>query len=129
MISVGLRLTNKYAWRKTSNTAVQYIPPDTAWMVDWTLPATDFRPQSAAAAAGPWTNANFSTTYQSGSKVYALVAASALPSNNTGFYRLIKRPFEKLQVLMPGEASAPNTPTGKTGRLTRRASVCLSTLL
>jgi hypothetical protein len=111
----GATLTNKYAWRKTSNTAVQYIPPDTAWMVDWTLPATDFRPQSAAAAAGPWTNAIFSSTYQSGSKVYALVAASALPSNSTGFYRLIKRPFEKLQVLMPGEASAPNTPTGKTG--------------
>jgi hypothetical protein len=34
---------------------------------------------------------------------------------NAGFYRLIKRPFVKLQVLMPGETAAPNTTTGKTG--------------
>ena len=111
----GATLTNKYAWRKTSNTAVQYVPPGTAWVVDWTLPAANFNPQSAAAAAGPWTNAVFSSTYQGGSKVYNLVSESALPGGNAGFFRLIKRPFEKLQVLMPGEAAAPNTPTGKTG--------------
>ena len=31
------------------------------------------------------------------------------------FFRLVKRPFVKLQVLMPGETAAPYTTTGKTG--------------
>lgn len=40
---------------------------------------------------------------------------------SAGFFRLIKRPFTKLQVLMPGETGAPNTPTGKTGTPTAQA--------
>ncbi|HEY5912964.1 MAG TPA: hypothetical protein VJA21_20430 [Verrucomicrobiae bacterium] len=111
----GPTLTNKYVWRKTSASAVQHVAPGTAWMVDWTLPANDFNAQSASIATGPWTPAVFSTTYQSGNKVHNMVSASALPSANAGLYRLIKRPFEKLQVLMPGETAAPGTPTGKTG--------------
>ena len=34
---------------------------------------------------------------------------------NAAFFRLVKRAFSKLQVLMPGETAAPGTPTGKTG--------------
>ena len=45
--------------------------------------------------------------------MHGLVSQSTI--TNAGFYRLIKRPFVKLQVLMPGETAAPNTPTGKTG--------------
>jgi hypothetical protein len=111
----GPTLTNKYAWRKTSATAVQYLPPGTAWLVDWTMPAQGFNAQIAAAVAGPWSNAVFSSTYNAGGKVHALVSASALPAGNAAFFRLIKRPFVKLQVLMPGETAAPNTSSGKTG--------------
>jgi hypothetical protein len=111
----GATLTNKYAWRKTSATAVQYVTPGTAWLVDWTLPALEFNAQLAAAVTGPWSNAVFSSTYQAGGKMHALVSASALPAGNAAFYRLIKRPFAKLQVLMPGETAAPNTASGKTG--------------
>lgn len=111
----GATLTNKYAWRKTSASAVQFIPANTAWMVDWTLPAADFNPQFAAAVAGPWSNAAFSSTFTTGNRVYSTVSAAALPAGNSVFYRLIKRPFVKLQVLMPGETAAPNTPSGKAG--------------
>jgi hypothetical protein len=45
--------------------------------------------------------------------MYGLVSQTTI--TNAGFYRLIKRPFVQLQVLMPGETAAPNTPTGKTG--------------
>jgi hypothetical protein len=42
-----------------------------------------------------------------------------IPSSNVGadqsFYRLIHRTFTKLQILLPGETAAPNTPSGKTG--------------
>jgi len=111
----GPTLTNTYAWRKTSATAVQHIAPNTAWMIDWTLPALEFNPEIAPAVNGPWTHLAYSSTYQIGSIVHALVPVTALPAGNTAFFRLIKRPFTKLQVLMPGETAAPNTPSGKTG--------------
>jgi hypothetical protein len=38
-----------------------------------------------------------------------------LPAGDKAFFRVVKYPFVKLQVLMPGETAAPNTPTGKTG--------------
>ena len=111
----GATLTNKYAWRTTSPSAVQYIPPGTAWVVDWTIPATGFSPVMASSVNGPWNPAAFSRTYRSLSKMIGLVPQSLLPAGNSAFFRLIKRPFVKLQVLMPGETAAPNTPTGKTG--------------
>jgi hypothetical protein len=38
-----------------------------------------------------------------------------MTSNGSGFFRMIKRTPTKLQVLLPGETAAPNTPSGKTG--------------
>ena len=111
----GATLTNNYVWRATSASAVQYIPPGTVWMVNWTMPAIGFNPQSAAAVTGPWNPAPFTKTYRSGTKMYGMLSQAALPSANAGFFRLIQRPFAKLQVLMPGETAAPNTATGKTG--------------
>ena len=111
----GPTLTNIYAWRKTSDGAVQYVTPGTAWFLDWTLPANGFNPQSAPALTGPWSAAGNTSTYQSAGKVHAMIPGAALPAGNSTFFRLIHRPFTKLQVLMPGEMSAPNTVSGKTG--------------
>jgi hypothetical protein len=44
-----------------------------------------------------------------------LIPSSSLPAGNSGFFALIKRVFTKLQILLPGETAAPNTPSGKTG--------------
>ncbi|MGO8674265.1 MAG: hypothetical protein ACLQVX_00190 [Limisphaerales bacterium] len=111
----GPTLTNKYAWQVTSSTAVQYVPPGTAWLVDWTLPAIQFNPQSAPAITGPWSPAVFTSTYSDSIRMHGLVSQASMAGASAGFFRLIKRPFVQLQVLMPGETSAPNTPTGKTG--------------
>ena len=111
----GPTLTNTYAWRTTSASAVQYIPSGLAWEVNWTVPADGFNLNSATAITGPWNQVNAVKTYLSGGKWHALVPQSALPSANTVFFAAVKRPFVKLQVLLPGETAAPNTPSGKTG--------------
>jgi hypothetical protein len=111
----GPLLTNNYAWRVTSPSAVQHIPNGTAWISDWTIPANGFSTESAGAVGGPWAPVAYTRTYQSAGEFHGLIPQSAFPNANTGFLRLIKRPFVKLQVLMPGETAAPNTPTGKTG--------------
>jgi len=111
----GAMLTNKYAWRVTSSTAVQYIAPGTAWIVDWTLPANQFSPQTAPAVTGPWSPAAFTSMYRDATAMHGLVSQASMSGAKAGYFRLIKRPFVKLQVLMPGETAAPNTTTGKTG--------------
>ena len=109
----GATLTNNNAWRKTSASAVQYVPPGTAWVLDWTLPARGFIAQSAPAVTGVWGNAAISSSYTIGSKVRNLIPGAGLGNQN--YYRLTKRPFTKLQILLPGETAAPDTATGKTG--------------
>ena len=111
----GSTLTNNYAWQVTSSSSVQFIPPGTAWIVDWTLPALQFKPLMAPAITGPWSPALFTSTFADSSHMHALVAQAALPGAKSGFYQLIKRPFSQLQVLMPGETNAPYTATGKIG--------------
>ena len=44
-----------------------------------------------------------------------MVAESDLPGGNAAYFRLIKRAYTQLQVLLPGETNAPDSPTGKTG--------------
>jgi hypothetical protein len=105
-------LTNTYAWRVTSGSAVQHIPPGSKWLVDWTLPATSFNLESATKITGPWAPANVTKTYQGAGSVHALVPLSSATET---YFRTVKRPFVKLQVLLPGETAAPNTLTGKTG--------------
>ena len=117
----GATLTNKYAWRVTDSTAVQFIPPGTAWLVDWTLPAVQFSPETAPAINGPWSPAVFASSYRDSIKMHNLVSQAAVSGAPAGFFRLIKRPFVKLQVLLPGEVAAPGTTTGKTGTPTAQS--------
>jgi hypothetical protein len=48
-----------------------------------------------------------------GTHVYKISKAQ-LPGNQA-YYRMLLRQFTQLQVLLPGETNAPNTPSGKTG--------------
>lgn len=118
----GATYTNNYAWRKTSASAVQHVAPGTALFAEWTVPADQFYLQKASAITGPWSNGGATSTYQSGGKIHAVLPASAVPAGNAGFFRVIKRPFTKLQVLMPGETAAPETVSGKTGTPDPQAS-------
>jgi len=84
--------------------------------VDWTLPALGFGlDASADVASDSWKSPNTAASFDVGGKHRALVRQGDLPGESTGFFRLIKRAFTKLQILLPGEIAAPGTPTGKTG--------------
>jgi hypothetical protein len=111
----GLSLTNKYAWRRSNSSVVQYVVPGTIWNVSWSVPAYGFNPYVASSAVGPWNPLTVLNQYQSGTNVYAAIGGSALPAGGSAFFKMAKYPYVKLQVLLPGETAAPNTPTGKTG--------------
>lgn len=93
---------------------VQQIPPDAAYWVNWTLPALGFGLEGAATVKGPWRSPAPLGFDVSGIH-RVLLTTGDLPDPNAGFWRLIKREFKKLQILLPGETAAPGTPTGKTG--------------
>jgi hypothetical protein len=118
----GNSLTSNVAWRRTSATAVQHVPPGSAWVPSWTVPATGFSLINASNVTGPYNPAGATSTYLSGGRVHAIVPASALPSASATYFAVVKRPFTKLQVLLPGETAAPNTVSGKTGTPTSQSA-------
>jgi len=106
----GDSYTNHYAWRKTSATAVQFVKPGTAWWLNWTVPATGFYPQKAPLVSGAYSDIS-GTPFQSGAKLHIPIPAGG----DQSYFRLLKRPYTKLLVLLPGETAAPNTISGKSG--------------
>ncbi len=105
-------------WEKAAdNPAGVFIAPaDAKCWLTWTLPAVAFSPQASAAITGaPWSELDLGKSFRNGTNQTLFLASSALPAGNNTFFRMIKRSFTKLQVLMPGETAAPGTPTGKTG--------------
>lgn len=103
-----------WATNAVSAIGVQPISSDAAYWMNWTLPALGFLPQISGAVTGPWADPTL-LGFEGGGLHQSLVLKSDLPTGNAAFFRLVKRSFTKLQILLPGETSAPNTPTGKTG--------------
>jgi hypothetical protein len=106
--------TNIWTTIAANTNAVRSIPLNAAYWVNWTLPANGYNLQTAATLNGPWSDSTVKG-YEVGGAHYNLFLKSDLPGINTGYFRLIQRVFSQLQVLLPGESPAPNTPTGKTG--------------
>lgn len=109
----------------TIGTETHVVTPSTPWLVSWTLPAANFDLVATAYLTNPipWVDLSANNTnlpvplatYQSGTNMKALVATADLPSTNITFFALRQVVATQLQVLMPGETSAPGTATGKTG--------------
>lgn len=94
---------------------VRSILDDAAYWVNWTLPANGYYLQTTTTLnPGSWTDSTI-PGYDAGGTHYSFFLNSDLPGTTSGYFRLIKRPFTKLQVLLPGETSAPYTASGKTG--------------
>jgi len=92
------------------------VPGDSKYWFRWTLPASaDSYVISQSSLNGSWNDTGLTNILQVGTRKQVLVPTSALPSAASGYFALGKRKFKKLQVLMPGETSAPGTPSGKTG--------------
>ena len=119
---VGVPLDTTNTWTVSAASAtygVQQIPLDAAAWVNWTLPANGFELQTKATLApGTWTSST-NTGYSAASSHHVLLRQSDMPGVNSGYFRLLKRTATKLQILLPGETSAPGTPTGKTGTPTQ----------
>jgi hypothetical protein len=129
--AAGYALSNNFAalpldtavWGLLGNeTAI--VPSGKGWLVGWTLPAANFNLWATSDLGQPnsWVllsgNTNLPvpvTTYVAGAISKAFVATANLPKADRAFFALKKLAVVKLQVLMPGEANAPGTVTGKTG--------------
>jgi hypothetical protein len=94
-----------------------------AFYVAWNMPNDNgYGPlQAASSLTGPWVDFSPSSSWivVNGTNRTATITTAALQSQlgttDVGFFRLVKRTFTKMQILLPGETAAPNTPTGKTG--------------
>ncbi|HZR17753.1 MAG TPA: hypothetical protein VFE51_10535 [Verrucomicrobiae bacterium] len=104
-------------WELAANNGtagVQVVPQNSVW-VNWTLPDAGFALQTNSVVIGGGWKENTNATLLLGNHRAVLLSASDKPGTSQGFFRLLKRQFSKLQVLMPGETNAPGTVTGKIG--------------
>jgi hypothetical protein len=104
-------------WRAFPNgpNGVKWVPSTSPFWLSWSLPANGFSLQSKAAlGAGLW-NDPTPWGFDVGGKHHVLLSAADIPSQNGGYFRLIKRAASRLLILLPGETNAPNTVTGKIG--------------
>jgi len=84
-------LTNNYAWRVTSPTAITSIPQGTAYWLKWGLPDIGFTAQSAASLTGNWDDAGITYIYTdaTGTNRFGAVPFVSLPVGDAAFFRLI----------------------------------------
>ena len=94
-----------------------------ALMLTWSKPASGFTLQDAGQLNGAWANLTQGPNPILSGLFGQVVSSNELPVGNAAFFRLIKRSFNGLQVLLPGETAAPGTPTGKTGTPTAADTV------
>jgi hypothetical protein len=116
-----LDTTNTWTTAAASGPLGVFIVPEAdsggLWL-QWTLPDSGFGLQASSTLNGgslAWSSPSAGPVLGMAGVVKQLVVPAELPSGNAAFFRLIKRTFTKLQVLLPGETAAPNTLTGKTG--------------
>ncbi|HVU27086.1 MAG TPA: hypothetical protein VHG71_05045 [Verrucomicrobiae bacterium] len=94
---------------------------DLAWYLTWNTPNDQGYSalQGAASISGPWHDLvpNGQWLLVNGTRTAAVKTTdlASIGATNSSFFRLIKRQFSQLQVLLPGETNAPGTVTGKVG--------------
>ncbi len=96
---------------------VLVLGEDALFWMGWGLPDTGFGLMtSSSLAGGDWVAfAGSNPILPTGSTKSVLIGRSDVEGQSQGFFQLKKRQFTKLQILLPGETSAPGTATGKTG--------------
>lgn len=92
------------------------VPPNGAWWLNWTLPAVGYSPlvSTNLATTDSWNSLSSTNQYTLRGTRRTLVFADEI-APSAAFFRMMKRQYTKLQILLPGETAAPGTPTGKTG--------------
>jgi len=95
---------------------------DLAYYLSWNTPNDQgfAALQTASSLNGSWKDMSTAANWLfiNGSHTVPITKSgmqAQLGETGVAFFRLIKRTYTQLQVLVPGETAAPNTPTGKTG--------------
>src|SRR6266568_5160462 len=93
------------------------VPAGSASWVSWTLPDPGFSLQTSPTLNNGfvWASPSTGPVVPMASFRSQLLASNEIPVGDSAYFRLIKRSFSQLQVLLPGESNAPNTVSGKTG--------------
>ena len=118
LTETALDTTNKWARPGSAPYGTFILPAAEAnglWL-KWTLPDSGFGLQMSPNLTGgslSWTSPASAPLGMVGCSKQ-LVVPSELPGD-TAFFRLIKRTFTQLQILLPGMLPAPNTTSGYTG--------------
>jgi hypothetical protein len=96
--------------------SIWFVPTNSAYALDWTIPASGFVPEVNTSLTNPsaWAVLTLPTVVLSPGE-RALIPKSSLPAGLDAFYRLHKLVATQIQVLLPGESNAPNTVSGKVG--------------
>jgi hypothetical protein len=104
-------------WELAANNAgsVQLMSADNLYWIGWTIPDAGFVLQTNSIVSTNGWNESVVAPLATPSGKKLLISRDNMPDSNQGYYRLIKRAYAKLQVLMPGETNAPGTATGKIG--------------
>jgi hypothetical protein len=106
-------------WKNLSNdtNGLVLVPAGLNYWVGWSSPATGYALQASPSlpiGAGTVPLGSVLKIMDNGSYL-ALVPTNLLPGTNQNYFSVVQRVFSQLQVLLPGETNAPNTPTGKKG--------------
>jgi hypothetical protein len=120
--SAGTLDTNTWSILSDEPVDVFVSTGDLLYYVTWNTPNDQGYSTLVAAstAAGPWNDLVSSGNWMllNGNKA-AMITKSGLQSSlgqtQTALFRLLKRQFTQLQVLLPGETNAPGTVSGKVG--------------
>jgi len=113
----GVLNTNIWKINATSAQCVQMVKSGNPYFVTWTLPASGFTLQSSSTLASNRTSKPTTTNppFLANGKETQLINTNDLPGGSAAFFSMVERNFSQLLVLLPGETSAPGTPTGKSG--------------
>jgi len=115
--SAGQLNTGLWGIAAENPAGVLVVPPTARYWFRWTLPADSDAIVMARTnlTQGGWLELATGAPVSVGGARQVLLSSENLPDSPTLFLALGKRVFTKLLVLLPGESSAPGTPTGRSG--------------
>ncbi len=92
-------------------------PAGSSTWATWTLPDSGFGLEAATTLNNPlgWASLSPNRLLALNGLRAQLLSSGDVPAGNTAFFRLVKRTFTQLQVLLPGQTNAPGTALGYVG--------------
>ena len=108
--------TNSWQVNALFPASIVFVPTTSAYSLNWTIPASGFVPEinTNLSSPGSWRVLSLPTVVLTPGE-RAQIPKSILPAGNSTFFRLHKLVATQMQVLLPGQTNAPNTPTGVVG--------------